>query len=70
MADGSSITTQVRLVFGDGETAGPFATPDPTRLYQFDIEPMRVARTVRLEAVATTGGNTGALEIQFFTAGK
>jgi hypothetical protein len=70
MADGSSIITQVRLIFGDGETAGPFDTPDPAQLYQFDIQPVQVTRTVRVEAVATTGGNTGALEIQFFTAGE
>jgi len=67
MADGTAIVTQVRLVFGDGETIGPFDTPDPAQLYQFDLEPMRATRIVRLEAVATTGGNTGALEIQFFT---
>ncbi len=67
MSDGTSIIQSVRLVFDGGETtAGPFMTPDPTVRYTFDFEQPISASTVRIEAVDTTGGNTGAREIEFF----
>ena len=66
MSDGTSIIQSVRLIFDGVTTMGPFETPDPDQRYEFAIAPTR-ARTVRVEAVTTTGGNTGAKEIQFFT---
>ena len=68
MADGSSIVTRVRLLFDDSSTAGPFDTPDPGQVYLFDLTPSVTTRTVRVETVASTGGNTGAREIQLFSA--
>lgn len=69
MADGSSIITSVELVFessAGNQTLGPFDTPDPDELYTFDLDEPVVATQVTLVAVTTTGGNTGAKEIQFF----
>ena len=67
MPDGSSIILQVRLVFEPGAVVlGPFETPDPKEFYRFNFEESITAQSVRIEAVATTGGNTGAREIQFF----
>ena len=67
MSNGTAIITGVRLIFDDDSVAGPFETPDPDTTYTFDIEPPVTAGTVRIEAVTTTGGNTGAKEIQFYT---
>ncbi|MEM1413269.1 MAG: discoidin domain-containing protein [Myxococcota bacterium] len=65
MTDGTSIVRSVRLVFPDGTVMGPFETPDPDEYYEFPITPTTTDR-VTLEAVETTGGNTGAKEIRFF----
>ena len=65
MNDGTSIVRSVRLVFEDGTVMGPFSTPDPDEYYEFPITPT-VAEQVTVEAVETTGGNTGAKEIRFF----
>lgn len=67
MADGSSIVTSVRLIFDGMTPMGPFDTPNPDEHYEFDITSIQ-ARQVRVEAVTTTGGNTGAKEIEFFEA--
>jgi hypothetical protein len=64
MDDGSSIITSVQLVFDGSTVVGPFDTPSPDVLYGFDLQPPVSARTVRIEAVTTTGGNTGAREIR------
>ncbi len=67
MRDMTSITTSVRLVFDDGAAVlGPFATPDPDHRYAFAFAQPITARKVRVEAVTSSGGNTGAKEIQFF----
>ncbi|MBW2686830.1 MAG: hypothetical protein JRE19_13075, partial [Deltaproteobacteria bacterium] len=67
MTDGTSIITSVQIIF-DGDTMmGPFATPDPDQRYTFEIAPTRAQR-VRVEAVTTTGGNSGVKEIEFFQA--
>ncbi len=70
MPDGTAIVTSVQLVVepdGDApQTLGPFETPDPDQAYVFVLEPAPVAQVVRLEVVTSTGGNTGAREIQLF----
>lgn len=66
MTDGSAIVRSVQLIFDDDTVLGPYLTPDPEQLYQFALEPPMTARGVRVEAVTTTGGNTGAKEIQLF----
>lgn len=66
MTDGTSIITSIRIIIDDETTMGPFATPDPDQRYFFEIAPT-LAQRVRVEAVTTTGGNTGAKEVEFFT---
>ena len=68
MNDGSSIITRFRLIAG-GETRGPFSTPDPAQLYTFELSPALRTGRVRIEAEETSGGNTGAREIQLLAAG-
>ncbi len=70
MTDGSSIIRSFLLVLPDESVLGPFDTPDPDQFYAFDFDPPVTTQTIRLEAFATTGGNTGAKEIQFFSTVK
>jgi len=66
MADGTASIFKVELAF-DGDTErGPFDVPDPTKRYVFPIEPAVEASRVRIKAVETSGGNTGAREIEFY----
>lgn len=66
MTDGTSIVEKFRLIFDGSEIRGPFDTPDPDEVYAFPIEPPVDAQLVRMEAVETTGGNTGLQELQLF----
>lgn len=68
MNDGTSIVTSVRIIDLDDAGREPevFATPDHTVRYVFALAQIRTTRRVRIEAVTTTGGNTGAKEIQLF----
>lgn len=70
MADGTSIIEKVQLTFGDAATMGPFDTPDPDQRYVFELEMPQAASTVLIEAVQTTGGNSGAREIEFLGTPK
>lgn len=64
MTDGTSIISSVRLVL-DGRPTEAFSTPDPDIRYEFTL-PTTTARSVRVEAVTTTGGNTGIKEVELF----
>jgi len=64
MPDSTSIILSVQLRFDGGPALGPFSTPDPDVLYEFDLETAVIARRVLVEAMTTTGGNTGAREIR------
>jgi hypothetical protein len=67
MPDGTSIVSRVRVIAPElNRELGTFDTPDPNVTYAFDINPAVAVEQLRLEAVQTTGGNTGATEIQFF----
>lgn len=65
MSDGTSVTRRFD-VLADGQSLGPFETPDPDETYSFTIEPPVETATLRVELIETTGGNTGAKEVQFF----
>lgn len=63
MTDGTAIT-QTFTVTVDGETIGPFTAGDtPVRA---DDGPL-TAQVIRFDADETTGGNTGATEIEIYT---
>lgn len=67
MLDGTSIVTSIQVVLPDtGEVLGPFATPDHEVRYVFPLPEPITTQQIRVEMVETTGGNTGAREIQFF----
>jgi hypothetical protein len=63
MTDGSAITETFTVTI-DGTTLGPFpAGPDPVVL----DEPT-TGRLLRFDADRTTGGNTGATEIEIYSS--
>ena len=64
MSDGSSIVKRVELWL-DGASVGAFDTPDPSERYEFTFEPTR-ASLARVSVLASTGGNTGAREIELY----
>ena len=49
-----------------GETYGPFTVDDAKTIYRFDTQ--FTARRLRFELLDTSGGNTGALEIEVYGA--
>ncbi|MGH9138246.1 MAG: discoidin domain-containing protein, partial [Acidimicrobiales bacterium] len=63
MADGTAITNTFTATI-EGTTFGPF----PTGAEPAELDEAVTGRVVRIDAVETTGGNTGATEIEIFTA--
>lgn len=57
--------TRFRVVAGDGAVLGTFDLPDASRMYVFPVSAS--ARVLRFEVVASSGGNTGAVELAAFT---
>ncbi|MEK9164053.1 MAG: discoidin domain-containing protein [Chloroflexota bacterium] len=53
-----------QVVTDKGETTGPFDLPDAAEIYYFDTD--FTARRLRFEAVTSSGGNTGAVEIEVY----
>ncbi|MGD1996862.1 MAG: discoidin domain-containing protein [Anaerolineae bacterium] len=61
MSDGTAQILSFSITTDQGETFGPFDLPDANRVYTFPVQ--FAARTLRFDAVETSGGNTGAVEI-------
>lgn len=61
MSDGSAIVLTYAVTIDDGETLGPFPA-DAVTIAPIDTR----GRTVRFDAAETTGGNTGAVEVEIF----
>jgi hypothetical protein len=47
-----------------GETCGPFGLPDASQTHTFPVQ--FTARMLRFDAVETSGGNTGAVQIEVY----
>ena len=64
MADGSAITTEYTVTLDDGEALGPFPAGSPA-----DARFQAVSASgqiLRFDIEASTGGNTGAVEVRVF----
>jgi hypothetical protein len=62
---GSSAQIQsFQIVTDRGETIGPFDLADASQAYYFDTD--FTARRLRFEVVTSSGGNTGAVEIEVY----
>jgi len=60
-------TAQVKsfqVTTGQGENYGPFTVDDATTIYRFETQ--FTAQRLRFELLDTSGGNTGALEIEVY----
>ena len=53
-----------RVITDQGEVAGPFTLGGSDRIYYFETD--ITGRSLRFEAVDTSGGNTGAMEIEVY----
>jgi hypothetical protein len=60
MSDGTAQTFTFTLTTDDGRTLGPFALPDASKPYRFAVDV--AAKTLRLDVVESSGGNTGLIE--------
>lgn len=63
MADGSAVTEEY-VVIVDGESYGPFDAGTVAQPNVAEID--ATGQVVRFEVTSTTGGNTGAVEVQVF----
>ena len=62
MSDGTSITTSFTVTIDGGDALGPFPAGVGLAVARFDA----VGQTVRVNVVMSTGGNTGAVEIEIY----
>ena len=53
-----------RVITGRGEVFGPFDLADASSVHYFDVD--LTAKILRFEAVNSSGGNTGAVEIEVY----
>jgi hypothetical protein len=63
MTDGTSVTTTFTVTIDEGETLGPFTAG--IAFAEVDLGPM-TGQIVRIDMAETTGGNTGAIEIEIY----
>jgi len=64
MGDGTAQIFSFTVTTDQGETFGPFNLPDANQIYTFPVQ--FTARTLRFDAVETSGGNTGAVQIEVY----
>lgn len=62
----SAQISQFRVITDKGETLGPFDLPDASAVHYFPVD--TTAKTLRFEVVKSSGGNTGATEIEAYAA--
>jgi len=64
MSDGTAVTTEYTVTVDGGDTFGPFPAGDPSDA--MFSETQFTGQVLRFEVAASTGGNTGAIEIRAF----
>lgn len=64
MSDGTAQIFAFTLTTDAGDVLGPFDLPDATQLYRFELDV--VARSLRLDVVESSGGNTGLVEFAVY----
>ena len=66
MSDGTAIIESFTVTGDDGKTHGPYSLNSGLTVIKLKLR----TRTLRFDAVKTTGGNTGAVEIEAYEAKK
>jgi len=64
MGDGTATTTEYTVTVDGGETFGPFRAGEPSDSRFAEAE--FTGQVLRFDVVASTGGNTGAIEVRAF----
>ena len=64
MADGSATTTTYTITVDGGETFGPFPAGNPADSQSAEVD--FTGQVLRFDVASSSGGNTGAIEIQVF----
>ncbi len=64
MSDGTSVIETFTVTVDDGQTLGPFDAGTTVTVHELDV----TGRVLRIDAERTTGGNTGAAEIEVYGA--
>jgi hypothetical protein len=64
MSNGTAQIFSFTLTTDTGQILGPFSLEDAEQAYRFDVE--AVARSVRLDVIDSSGGNTGLVELAVF----
>lgn len=64
MSDGSSVVETFSVTVDDGETYGPFEAGAAGTVHEVEL----TGRVLRIDAEQTSGGNTGAAEIEVYEA--
>lgn len=64
MSNGTAQIFSFTLTTDDGTVLGPFALDDAVQSYRFEIDV--ITSSLRLDAVETSGGNTGLFEIAVY----
>lgn len=52
------------VITDDGQHLGPFDLPDASTIYYFEVQTQ--AKRLRFEVISSSGGNTGAVEIEAY----
>ena len=64
MSDGIAQVFAFTIITDGGEVLGPFLLKDAGQAYRFDVD--TVARSLRLDVVDSSGGNTGLIEFAVY----
>jgi hypothetical protein len=64
MSDGTAQIFDFTLTTDTGEVLGPFTLKDAAQAYRFEVD--FVARSIRLDVVDSSGGNTGLIELAVY----
>ena len=65
MSDGTAQILRFTLTTDRGHVLGPFALPDASQPYRFDVDV--VARSLRLDVLESSGGNVGLIEFRAYS---
>ena len=65
MSDGTAVIESFTVTVDDGRVLGPFPAGSGPAVHEVDVR----SRKLRFDAVETTGGNTGATEIEVYADG-
>ncbi len=65
MSDGTAIVESFTVTVDDGETLGPFVAGTGLSI----VDAAASGQVLRIDAVTTTGGNTGAVEVEVYAEG-